>query len=140
MAGRISTALSFTLGVKVKCISGRGLWEEIMKRFFAAALSRAVTLGLPARMRGVKLWQEATMRPDDLLTWLRAQPFRPFRIHLNSGQSYTIRHPEMIRVTRSTAYVFFPDDADQPFDRAEMVSLLLMERVEPVVEAHGAAK
>ncbi|HEV3262350.1 MAG TPA: hypothetical protein VG013_36195 [Gemmataceae bacterium] len=73
------------------------------------------------------------MRPDDLLTWLRAAPFRPFRISLNSGRSYDIRHPEMMKVGRTSAHVFhYAADPSGPYERVEMVSLLLMERVEPL--------
>ncbi len=73
------------------------------------------------------------MRPDDLLTWLRAAPFRPFRIHLNSGKSYEIRHPEMLKVGRSSINVFwYAGDPQDPYERMEMVSLLLIERIEPL--------
>jgi hypothetical protein len=70
------------------------------------------------------------MRPDDLLSYVRAVPFRPFRIVMNSGRTYSIRHPELLRVTRSMLCVFFADDPTGPADRFEMVSLLLIERVE----------
>jgi hypothetical protein len=80
------------------------------------------------------------MRPDDLLAWVRAKPFRPFRMHMNSGHVYDIFHPEMIRVSRTTVYVFFPDDPEVPFERAEMVSMLLIERVEPLETAAKATK
>ena len=73
------------------------------------------------------------MRPDDLLTWLHAVPFRPFRVYLNSGRSYEIRHPEMMRVGRTIAHIFFyRKEPVDPFERVEMVSLLLMERIEPI--------
>lgn len=73
------------------------------------------------------------MRPDDVLTWTRAVPFRPFRIVLNSGRSYEIRHPEMVRLTRSTAFIFLSDgEPAEPYERVEMISLLLMERLEPL--------
>jgi hypothetical protein len=73
------------------------------------------------------------MRPDDLLTWVRATPFRPFRITLNTGRSYDIRHPEMVRVGRSyiNIYSFAGEPAD-PHEKMEMVSLLLVERIEPL--------
>jgi hypothetical protein len=79
------------------------------------------------------------MRPDDLLTWLRSAPFRPFRMTLDSGRSYDIRHPEMVRVGRSyiNIYSFAGEPAD-PHEKMEMVSLLLIERVEPL-EAPAAA-
>lgn len=79
------------------------------------------------------------MRPDDLLTWLRAAPFRPFRMYLNSGRTYEIRHPEMLRVGRSSVNVFsFTGEPADPYERMEMVSLLLIERIEPVESASRA--
>jgi hypothetical protein len=73
------------------------------------------------------------MPPDDLLTWLRATPFVPFRLRLNSGRSFEIRHPEMLRVGRSSMNVYsFPGEASDPYERMEMVSLLLIESIEPL--------
>jgi hypothetical protein len=77
------------------------------------------------------------MRADDLLTWTRATPFVPFRIRLNSGRTFDIRHPEMLRVGRSTANVYtFAGEPSDPFERMEMVSLILIESVEPLEVAH----
>ena len=80
------------------------------------------------------------MSAADLLTWLRAVPFRPFRITLNSGRAYDIRHPEMLRVgkTRLNVYSFTGPPSD-PFERMEMVSLLLVEHVEPIEAAAPAS-
>jgi hypothetical protein len=73
------------------------------------------------------------MRPDDVLTWLRAARFRPFRITLNSGRSYDIRHPEMVRVGRTYMNVFsFAGEPADPHEKMEMVSLPLVERIEPL--------
>lgn len=72
------------------------------------------------------------MRPDDIVEYLRKQPFRPFRLHLTNGASYEIRHPEMMKVFGSQAYVFFPR-GDDPHDlalRYDGVALLHMNRVE----------
>ena len=72
------------------------------------------------------------MRPDDLLTWNRATPFVPYRIRLNSGRTFEIRHPEMIRVGRSAVNIYtFAGDPTDPYERMEMVSLVLIESVEP---------
>jgi hypothetical protein len=80
------------------------------------------------------------MRPDDLLTWTRATPFVPFRIRLNSGRTFDIRHPEMLRVGRSSANVYtFAGEPSDPFDRMEMVSLVLIESVQPLEATHPAA-
>jgi len=73
------------------------------------------------------------MRPEDLQFWLRAKPFKPFRMCLNSGRTCEIRHPEMLRVGRSTVIVFsFVGDPEEPFERMEMVGLVLVERIEPI--------
>ncbi len=80
------------------------------------------------------------MRAEDLQVWTRAVPFIPFRLVTNSGRVYEIRHPEMIRVGRTTAFVFFPDDPAIPFERVEMISLVLIERAEPVHPAVGTTQ
>jgi hypothetical protein len=73
------------------------------------------------------------MRPDDLLAWVRAAPFQPFRICLNSGRTFEIRHPEMLRVGISTMHVYsFAGEPVDPYENVEMVSLLLIERIEPL--------
>ena len=73
------------------------------------------------------------MRADDLLTWVRATPFVPFRVRLNSGRTFDIRHPEMLRVGRSAANVYtFAGEPSDPYEKMEMVSLVLIEAVEPL--------
>ncbi len=42
------------------------------------------------------------MRPEELRTLLRRQPFVPIRIHFTDGTAYEVRHPEMAMLTRST--------------------------------------
>jgi hypothetical protein len=66
--------------------------------------------------------------------YVAAEPFRPFRISMASGQSFVIRHPEMISVGRSTAtiHTFWSEDPEQGKHRDFEVSLLLMESVEPL--------
>ena len=73
------------------------------------------------------------MRPEDILFWLKAVPFKPFRICLNSGRTYEIRHPKMLRVTRSTMLVFsFAGEPQDLIEKMEMVGLVLVERIEPI--------
>ncbi|HUY92324.1 MAG TPA: hypothetical protein VMV10_26520 [Pirellulales bacterium] len=68
--------------------------------------------------------------PAELLSYLKAKPFRPFRIHMASGQTYDVRHPEMARVGRNVLLLFtFVSDDPDVFDRWETVSLMLMESV-----------
>jgi hypothetical protein len=73
------------------------------------------------------------MRSEDLLHWIRAEPFLPFRICMNSGRTYEIRHPEMVRVGRSQIMIFsYAGKPEDPYERVEMVGLLLIERIEPI--------
>ena len=70
------------------------------------------------------------MRPEDIFHYTRAAPFRPFRLVMNSGQTYEIFHPEMVRVARTSIFVFFAVRPEDPVERCDSVSLLLIERIE----------
>ena len=79
------------------------------------------------------------MRAEDLLAWNRATPFAPYRIRLNSGRTFEIRHPEMAVIGRSAVNIYsFSSGPAEPFDRMEMISLVLIESVEPVNSASSA--
>ena len=69
-----------------------------------------------------------------LVRYVSAEPFRPFRISMSSGQVFEIRHPEMISVGRTTAhiYTYLSEDPEHSNQREHEVSLLLMESVEPL--------
>jgi hypothetical protein len=69
------------------------------------------------------------LRPDVLLTYVRAQPFRPFRITMTSGTTYEVRHPEMIRVGKDFFNYYHATPPEAPADRWETVSLVLIENV-----------
>jgi hypothetical protein len=78
------------------------------------------------------------MRPNDILFWLRAEPFVPFRIRMNSGQFYDVRHPENVRLMRSSLVLFTPSEQEGVFDHGQMIGLVLIERIEPA-DAPAAA-
>lgn len=65
-----------------------------------------------------------------VLGYVKAQPFRPFRLHMASGKTFDIRHPEMIKVLKSYILIFkaTSDTLEIP-DEAESVSLMLTESV-----------
>ena len=69
-----------------------------------------------------------------LASYVFAEPFRPFRISMASGQSLEIRHPEMISVGRSLARVdfFMSDDPELLKERVRKVPLASIESVEPL--------
>ncbi|MFQ5425376.1 MAG: hypothetical protein ACE5F9_15530 [Phycisphaerae bacterium] len=45
------------------------------------------------------------MRADELRHILDQRPFEPIRLHISSGQTVDIRHPEMALVSRSLVAV-----------------------------------
>ncbi len=73
------------------------------------------------------------MTPQEVLNYVQAQPFRPFRIRMNSGRTFDIRHPEMVRVGRRDLLIFtFVSDSADVYDRWENLSLLLIEAISPL--------
>ena len=79
------------------------------------------------------------MRLDDLLSFTHVTPFVPFRIQMNSGRTFDIRHPEMIKVGRMTSLIFTDSGAaDTVHERFDMVSHVLMESV-GAIEAKQSA-
>jgi len=74
------------------------------------------------------------MRREEMLTALRARPFCPLRIHVSDGAVYEIRHPEMVTVSRTTAYVGVPerDEAFPAVEKLCKVDLLHITRLEEI--------
>jgi hypothetical protein len=81
------------------------------------------------------------MRPEALTELLRRQPFAPFRIHLTTGQTHDIRHPELLWVRRQCADVALdPDPKTGVIEHSERVSLLHMVRIEELESAKPSTK
>jgi hypothetical protein len=49
---------------------------------------------------------------------------------MNSGRAYEIVHPEFIRVGRDSWLFYHQNQPDGPYERFDILSLLLIERVE----------
>ncbi len=76
------------------------------------------------------------MHPDDLLIYVRAHPFVPFRLVVSEGGSYEVRHPDMIMVARRHAIVGLPArDTQGVAETTHMVALIHVVRVEPLEPA-----
>ncbi len=70
------------------------------------------------------------MTPQAVLGYVKAEPFRPFRIHLAGGRTFDVRHPEMIKVLRSSILIFkTPGDTPDIPDEWESISLMLTESI-----------
>lgn len=81
------------------------------------------------------------MRAEELMQLIRLKPFQPVRLHLTTGQTYDIRHPEFIIVQRQSAEVGLdPDLKTGVVDRVEYLSLLHIVRVENIESPVGPTK
>jgi len=73
------------------------------------------------------------MRFRTIVEYVSDEPFRPFRIKMASGQSYDVRHPELIMLGRSKVRIYTvtglePDTEPHWHD----LSMLLIEAIEPL--------
>ena len=71
------------------------------------------------------------LTPHVVLEYIRAEPFRPFGLKMASGRTFEVRHPEMIKVLKSSALIFrgIGEPSDVP-DEFSTVSLMLAESIE----------
>ncbi len=72
------------------------------------------------------------MGADDILRYLREEPFEPFRLFVSDGAHYDIRHPEMAIVSRRHVVVGIPKRQNTVPDELAMVSLMHVTRIEPI--------
>jgi hypothetical protein len=65
--------------------------------------------------------------PGTMMEYVKARPFRPFRIHMASGGTFEVRHPEMLRIGRSDMVLFSPsiENADV-YDHWNTLSMMLV--------------
>lgn len=70
---------------------------------------------------------------QDLVDWISASPFAPFRLRLTNGQAYDIHGPHMIWPGRQSVLIGFPSPTE-PFvyDRHVTVGLLHIASIEPL--------
>src|SRR4051812_4196409 len=57
------------------------------------------------------------MLPADLLAALQRQPFKPFWLVTESGTRHVVGHPNLLWVTKASAFVGFPDKKEPSFAR-----------------------
>jgi hypothetical protein len=73
------------------------------------------------------------MSSREVLNYMHVNPFRPFRIRMNSGRTFDIRHPEMVRVGRRDLLIFtFVSDDPEVYDQWQNLSLVLIESLAPL--------
>lgn len=68
--------------------------------------------------------------PPQVLTYVKAQPFRPFCLHMASGKTFDIRHAEMIKIGKNFLIVFsYVSGETEIVEQWETVSLMLIESI-----------
>ena len=80
------------------------------------------------------------MTADELKTYQKAQPFKPFRIVLNDGRTYDVPHPNFMWVWGSTVHVGTHGDVERGLcDRSERIALTTVKQAEIIALAPRAA-
>jgi hypothetical protein len=73
------------------------------------------------------------INPREVVNFIAAEPFRPFRIQMASGRFFEVRHPEMAQVGRTTLTVFSAlDDETGSQEQWHRISLPLIDCIEPI--------
>jgi len=72
------------------------------------------------------------MRVEDIRQLTRAQPFKPFRVFLSNGESFDIRHPDLILATLGSVHIAAPSPDSTPEDpgSVRIVSLYHIQKIE----------
>jgi hypothetical protein len=71
------------------------------------------------------------MRLEDIRQLTRAQPFVPFRVFTTLGQTFDIRHPDMILATPGIVHVISPHP-ENPADTEGWVTILSLYHLQKV--------
>ncbi|MDO8632243.1 MAG: hypothetical protein Q7R41_17300 [Phycisphaerales bacterium] len=73
------------------------------------------------------------MSPHELKELLKHQPFEGLRICISDGQSYEVRHPDMVLVTSRVIHIAKPPmDGDVPSGGTVYVDPIHITRIEPL--------
>lgn len=75
------------------------------------------------------------MTNAEIIEYVSAEPFRPFRVTTTSGLTYDIRHPESIMVCSDIMIFTFVSDSPEIYDKWQSISLVLIESLSPLDSA-----
>lgn len=75
---------------------------------------------------------------DELHGVAKRQPFKPFRLHVTTGATFDIRHPDLIMVGRRSAIIGIANDPGEViYDRSFQIDLLHIVGVEDLPARSG---
>lgn len=72
------------------------------------------------------------MLAKEILAFQRKQPFPGLRIHVSDGQSYKVRHPELMTVTASLVFIALPPLANDLPESWVTCDPVHITRIEPI--------
>jgi len=76
---------------------------------------------------------------EDLLDWLKAIPFAPFKVTLSNGTAYEIHQPSQMWPGRQSVLIGFPSAADPwVYEKHVTVGLMHINNIEPLRAAAQA--
>ncbi len=80
------------------------------------------------------------MRPDDVAQAVAPEHFRPFMLKVSNGDTYEIRHPEQVVVSRSTVAIGTRRrNGRRWFERLDTVALLHVVSLVPLEDTQVGA-
>jgi hypothetical protein len=74
------------------------------------------------------------MRPEEVKSWLKREPFIPFRMVLSNGRTFEVQHPEMVMLGRTWVVVgdlVLVDDFPLP-ENYVTIALVHINLIEPL--------
>jgi hypothetical protein len=71
---------------------------------------------------------------EQILLWIRRQPFVPFRVCITDGSSYEVRHSELIMAGARSLMIGIPGPSlpEDVYELAAVVALIHITRIEPL--------
>ncbi len=83
---------------------------------------------------------EVSMTVQTFRDLLKAQPFRPFRLVMSSGEKYDVKHPEMAMLMRTDIMIGIEESRDGLPTRFKICSYLHVTAIEPIDGPVGARR
>lgn len=79
------------------------------------------------------------MGPNDLLAWLKREPFQPFRIYVLELTVFEVRHPEFVAVGTRSLQLYRPPAHLPPGATPHTITIALLHimRLEPLFVPHS---
>lgn len=73
------------------------------------------------------------MGPDEVVKFLRKQPFEPFSMRLHDGRTFEGHHPELVLVTKRSVFVaWYKNGQGNAADESVVISPIAIATLHPL--------